>query len=171
MMAAVHGFANVRRTPAMGLGLPSRIIGRLSRNSVGTRRGRARKAMARENKLLARINRTRFAVAANARCLVLMEQPFRDAVRLGVLPAPRLFAGAPRSRCHPHPVSRDAGRIEPLRLDDGRCPCFKNQKLHLRHGMPGPNRLLFRWNLRASAVQQQHCRRRKCRSDEDGEMR
>jgi hypothetical protein len=41
MMANVDGSANVRRTPAMGLGLPSGIIGRLSRNSVGTRRGRA----------------------------------------------------------------------------------------------------------------------------------
>jgi hypothetical protein len=39
-----------------------------------------------------------------------MEQPFReDAVRLGVLPAPRLFAGVRRSRCDLHPVSRDVG--------------------------------------------------------------
>jgi hypothetical protein len=83
---------------------------------------RVEATMAQEDQPLTRINRTRFVVAANARCRVLMEQPFRDAVRLGVLPAPRLFAGAPRSRCHPHPVSRGAGRIESYVLLMGRCP-------------------------------------------------
>ena len=58
--------------------------------------------MAQEDKRLTRINKTRFVVAANARFRVLMEQPFReDAVRLGVLPAPRLLAGGHCSRCRP----------------------------------------------------------------------
>jgi hypothetical protein len=43
MMANVDGSANVRRTPAMGLGLPSGIIGRLSTPS-----GRAEAALIRD---------------------------------------------------------------------------------------------------------------------------